>query len=52
VTWLDVNGDGLPDKLSEGGSVELNLGYSFAMLLYYLICHILLKDQMSRFHHL
>jgi len=30
VTWLDVNGDGLPDKLSEGGSVELNLGYSFA----------------------
>ncbi|MFN2127011.1 MAG: hypothetical protein ACK2TU_04050, partial [Anaerolineales bacterium] len=29
-TWLDINGDGLPDKISVGGSVRLNLGYSFA----------------------
>jgi RHS repeat-associated protein len=27
--WLDINGDGLPDRVSPGG-VRLNLGYSFA----------------------
>jgi len=27
---LDINGDGLPDKVSKDGSVALNLGYSFA----------------------
>ena len=29
-TWLDINGDGLPDKVYGNGSVRLNLGYSFA----------------------
>lgn len=29
-TWLDVNGDGLPDKLEENGDVALNVGYRFA----------------------
>jgi RHS repeat-associated protein len=29
-TWLDINGDGLPDKIYQNGSVRLNLGYSFA----------------------
>ncbi|MFD0975275.1 SpvB/TcaC N-terminal domain-containing protein [Salinimicrobium gaetbulicola] len=29
-SWMDVNGDGLPDKVYQGGEVELNLGYSFA----------------------
>lgn len=29
-TWLDINGDGLPDKVYENGQVRLNLGYSFA----------------------
>jgi RHS repeat-associated protein len=27
---LDVNGDGLPDKVYKGGMVSLNLGYAFA----------------------
>lgn len=29
-TWLDINGDGLPDKIYNNGQVRLNLGYSFA----------------------
>ncbi|NUQ24995.1 MAG: hypothetical protein HUU34_13670 [Saprospiraceae bacterium] len=29
-TWLDVNGDGLPDKLYKNDTVALNLGYKFA----------------------
>ncbi|HLP74157.1 MAG TPA: SpvB/TcaC N-terminal domain-containing protein, partial [Bacteroidales bacterium] len=29
-TWLDINGDGLPDKVYNNGQVRLNLGYSFA----------------------
>lgn len=29
-SWLDINGDGLPDKIFKGGKVALNLGYSFA----------------------
>ncbi|HEX2936571.1 MAG TPA: SpvB/TcaC N-terminal domain-containing protein [Bacteroidales bacterium] len=29
-TWMDINGDGLPDWVSSNGSVRLNLGYSFA----------------------
>ena len=29
-TWLDINGDGLPDKVYNNGQVKLNLGYSFA----------------------
>lgn len=29
-TWLDINGDGLPDKIYSNGIVRLNLGYSFA----------------------
>ncbi len=29
-SWMDVNGDGLPDKVFQGGDVALNLGYSFA----------------------
>jgi len=28
--WVDVNGDGLPDKLYDNGLVALNLGYTFA----------------------
>ncbi|QII70328.1 type IV secretion protein Rhs [Apibacter sp. B3706] len=28
-TLLDINGDGLPDKLYKNGTVRLNLGYSF-----------------------
>ena len=28
--WLDVNGDGLPDKLYKNGNVAMNLGYRFA----------------------
>lgn len=28
-TWMDINGDGLPDKIFAGGDVSLNLGYSF-----------------------
>jgi RHS repeat-associated protein len=27
---LDINGDGLPDKVHDNGTAELNLGYSFA----------------------
>lgn len=29
-TWLDVNGDGLPDKLHKNGAVEFNLGKLFS----------------------
>lgn len=29
-TWLDINGDGLPDKIYRNGMVALNLGYSFS----------------------
>ncbi len=29
-SWVDVNGDGLPDKVYQNGDVSLNLGYSFA----------------------
>ena len=29
-SWMDVNGDGLPDKVYQGGEVALNLGYKFA----------------------
>lgn len=32
VSWIDMNGDGLPDKVYEDGQVALNLGYSFAAL--------------------
>jgi RHS repeat-associated protein len=28
---IDINGDGLPDKVFEGGSVQLNLGYRFGL---------------------
>ncbi|MBK8195482.1 MAG: hypothetical protein IPK76_20560 [Lewinellaceae bacterium] len=28
-TWLDINGDGMVDKLYEDGDVQLNLGYRF-----------------------
>lgn len=27
--WMDINGDGLPDRVHENGAVELNLGYKF-----------------------
>ncbi len=30
-SWLDVNGDGLPDKVYRGGDVALNLGDSFTV---------------------
>ncbi|MDI2124976.1 SpvB/TcaC N-terminal domain-containing protein [Yinghuangia seranimata] len=30
VDLLDINGDGLPDKVFANGDVQLNLGYSFA----------------------
>ncbi|HKO78337.1 MAG TPA: SpvB/TcaC N-terminal domain-containing protein, partial [Flavobacterium sp.] len=29
-SFLDINGDGLPDKIFKGGDVALNLGYKFA----------------------
>jgi len=29
-TWLDINGDGLPDKIYSDGTLRLNLGYSYA----------------------
>lgn len=29
-TWMDINGDGLPDKVYDNGIVRLNMGYSFA----------------------
>ena len=28
-TMMDINGDGLPDKVDESGSVYLNLGYKY-----------------------
>ncbi len=28
-TWLDINGDGLPDKVYKNGNAALNLGYQF-----------------------
>jgi len=28
--WMDINGDGLPDKVYNDGNVALNLGYRFA----------------------
>ncbi len=28
-SWLDVNGDGLPDKVYKNGDVAMNLGYRF-----------------------
>ena len=31
-TFLDINGDGLEDKLWEGGNVALNLGYTFGSI--------------------
>ncbi|MEZ5044489.1 MAG: SpvB/TcaC N-terminal domain-containing protein [Saprospiraceae bacterium] len=31
-TWLDINGDGLTDKVYPDGKVALNLGYRFAPL--------------------
>lgn len=31
-SWLDVNGDGLPDLVNNNGQVRLNLGYSFGIL--------------------
>ncbi|HTJ51903.1 MAG TPA: RHS repeat-associated core domain-containing protein [Cyclobacteriaceae bacterium] len=31
-SWMDINGDGLPDKVYAGGNVALNLGYSFAQV--------------------
>lgn len=30
VTFMDVNGDGLPDKILEDKKVQINLGYAFA----------------------
>ncbi|MDX2069123.1 MAG: toxin TcdB middle/N-terminal domain-containing protein [Haliscomenobacter sp.] len=32
VSWIDMNGDGLPDKVYQDGQVALNLGYSFTPL--------------------
>ncbi len=29
-SWMDINGDGLPDKIYQSGDVALNLGYRFA----------------------
>ncbi len=29
-TYMDINGDGLPDRIYQGGEVALNLGYRFA----------------------
>ena len=28
-SWLDINGDGLPDKITKDGRVALNIGYKF-----------------------
>ncbi len=28
-SWMDMNGDGLPDKVYDDGQVALNIGYSF-----------------------
>ena len=30
TTFIDINGDGLPDAISESGGVFLNMGYSFS----------------------
>ena len=30
VSYVDINGDGLPDRVTEDGSVRLNLGYGFS----------------------
>ncbi|MBB3841549.1 RHS repeat-associated protein [Runella defluvii] len=30
AAWIDMNGDGLPDKVYKNGEVALNLGYSFS----------------------
>lgn len=30
ISWIDINGDGLADRVHRGGGVELNLGYKFA----------------------
>jgi RHS repeat-associated protein len=32
ASWIDMNGDGLPDKVYQDGQVALNLGYSFGPL--------------------
>lgn len=29
ASWIDINGDGLPDKVYQDGTVALNLGYTF-----------------------
>lgn len=29
-SWIDINGDGLPDRVFDNGSVLMNLGYRFA----------------------
>ena len=29
IMWMDMNGDGLPDRVNSGGDVALNLGYKF-----------------------
>lgn len=29
VTWMDINGDGLPDQVTADGHARLNLGYRF-----------------------
>jgi len=34
-SWLDVNGDGLPDQVGENGAVRLNLGYEFGQVEYW-----------------
>ena len=33
--WMDMNGDGLPDKVYDNGFVALNLGYKFAPAEYW-----------------
>ena len=33
--WLDINGDGLPDKMNSSGKVALNLGYEFTPYEYW-----------------
>lgn len=32
ASWLDVNGDGLPDQITKGGMVRLNYGRSFGVV--------------------
>ncbi len=29
TAWLDINGDGLPDRINADGTVNLNVGYTF-----------------------